>query len=117
MTADKSRRGDACRRENNSRGEAESSRRVVTDGVRLLQTSLSHREGHEARCMGLEAVKRYAAKRPKELGKLSGLHSCDQASLAQLLIRPAVEIVLRSPVGYEDVELSRLFSILGGGEN
>ncbi len=109
MTADKSRRGDDCRRENNSRGEAESSRRVVTDGVRLLQTSLSHREGHEARCMGLEAVKRYAAKRLKESGKLSGCHNCDKAPL----IRPAVEIVLRSPIGYKDIELPRLFRIPG----
>ena len=106
---DKSGRGDACRRENNSRGEAESSRRLVTDGVRLLQTSLSHREGHEARCMGLEAVKRYAAKRLKESGKLSGRHNCDKAPL----IRSAVEIVLRSPIGDKDIELPRLFGIPG----
>ncbi len=29
---------------------------LVTNGVSLLQTNLGHREGHEARRMGLEAM-------------------------------------------------------------
>jgi hypothetical protein len=29
---------------------------LITNGVRILQTQLGHREGHEARRMGLEAM-------------------------------------------------------------
>ena len=40
---------------------------LLTNGVSILQTKLSHREGHEARCRLTESAKSWGELRPQQV--------------------------------------------------